>query len=59
MSKYYIKTPTEYITGLYDKLVVAKLKGDTLEANKNYTYMSEFTECMRKINNYHLTRVGK
>ena len=58
MSKYYIKTPTEYITGLYDKLVHAKLVGDKLEANKQYTYMAEFTECVRRSNQYHLKRVA-
>jgi len=57
MSTYTIPSPEVYMSRLYNKLVIAKLTGDTLEANKNYTYMSEFTECMRKINQYHLGRV--
>ena len=57
MSTYTIPSPEAYMTKLHSKLLVAKLTGDTLEANNNYTYMAEFTECMRKINQYHLGRV--
>jgi len=57
MSKYTIPSPEDYMSRLYNKLVIAKLTGDTLEANKNYTYMSEFTECMRRSGDYHQRRV--